>query len=320
MAELTEKVLRKHLQEDPQSTLFAQYADLLLEQDRVDQAYLLCIQGMKAHPKFATGWLILGKAALRRDERTFAKRCWMNALAADKMCLSAARLLLTTENLDLTLREAYAAAIALLNVDRNHLLARATMQLIQKRRTADSGEKSGARESEARAEPVPEKADRDRRSARKPAGKEHPPHLTKFDLYGKDKQRLKELGQTIEQMRVAKATDRKDRETPEERQAPAEPETPQTEQRLHPDEFRKHLDDAQEAGDGTGRAGENAVPEDPGIPAKMATLTFVRVLKAQGLYENALTVLNMIQSNAADQEEMAREKQELTHLLETQEH
>ncbi|NIS45871.1 MAG: hypothetical protein GWN61_07605, partial [candidate division Zixibacteria bacterium] len=71
-----------------------QYADLLLDQDRVEQAYMLSVQGVKAHPKFATGWLILGKAALRQDEKIFAKKCWMNALAADKMCLQAAELLL----------------------------------------------------------------------------------------------------------------------------------------------------------------------------------------------------------------------------------
>ncbi len=318
MAQLTEKALRKYVQEDPQSTLFAWYADLLLDQDRVDQAYLLCIQGMKAHPKFATGWLILGKAAFRRGERTFAKRCWMNALAADKMCLHAARLLLTTEELHLTLKEAHTAAVALLNVDRNHLLARATMQLIHKRRKTESGEKKRGRESDVTAGSHRGKSERDPRPSKEPALGEGQ-HLTKFDLYGKDKQHLRELVDTIEQVKSGQSADRNHRAVPDQQQEPAVPEAEREDKVHSSEELLEHLDDALETGAGTGQSGEDALPEEDTIPAKMATLTFVRVLKAQGLYENALSVLKMIPPEASNRAEIAREQRELTRLLETQE-
>jgi|GEM_PF-2215629 len=315
MAEMTEKALRKYLRANPTSTLFAKYADLLLHQDKVREAYVIAIHGVQLHPRFATGWLILGKAAFERGEAPFAKQCWMNALAADKMCLQAAELLLTTEGLDLKMKEAHVAATALLNMDRDHLIARTTMKLIAETRQG-AGQKSGVSGANAGKQ---RHADHER-FPDKNTGQQPSPGdyglFTEFELSGTDKRHIGDLLQTIERMRQTKT--RSGREEANglgsETSGTTEESSGQT---RSPAAGRQ-----QERGGSSGQANDQTpeLPdqEDITIPARMATLTFVEVLKAQGLYENALTVLQMIPRTTANAERIEQIRNELQSLLETQ--
>lgn len=321
MGEMTEKVLRKYLRANPTSTLFAKYADLLLQQDKVHEAYVIAIHGVQSHPRFATGWLILGKAALERGEAPFAKQCWMNALAADKMCLQAAELLLTTGGLDLKMKEAHIAATAILNIDSDHLVARTTMKLIaeQQRGTsrkpgtsgANPAEPSGAQGGESRGTGPGESSS---------PGESNP--LSDFELYGTDKQHISDLLRTIERMRKVRTGSKREETNGQgtgasrtQEQTSGRAEGPGDGQKQHRRGQSGRAPDSQEADEYAENLSDQ---EDITIPARMATLTFVEVLKAQGLYENALAVLKMIPRTTANAERIDRIRDELHSLLETQ--
>ena len=54
-------VLQARLSHNPGSSSFAQLALLYLGQRKVQEAIDLCVRGLKAHPRYATGHLVLGK-------------------------------------------------------------------------------------------------------------------------------------------------------------------------------------------------------------------------------------------------------------------
>jgi len=311
---LTEQTLYNFLRENPHSTLFAQYADILLDQGKVEQAYMVSVQGVKAHPKFATGWLILGKAALRQDEKIFAKKCWMNALAADKMCLQAAELLLTTESLDLKIKEAYIAASALLNVDPEHLVARTTMNMIQEQHNKTA--KTESAEPEVENVNHPEEDVKETSEIGDYSPEKSPEN--DYDLYGADTKNIADLLKTIEQMKLNR-TAQSGSDGGDQHDGVS-------------NEGKQHYETSGSIGDGStpsdGHEPEEEAPEyfsesqlasDEAIPDRMATLTFVRILKSQGLYESAMILLNRINPTDANQEQINQERQDLSHLLESKE-
>ncbi len=303
------QAILSHLRENPYSPLFARYADLLLKHDRVEEAYIIAVQGVKADPKFATGWLVLGKAALRTGDRQFTKRCWLNALAADKMCVHAAELLLTTEGLDLQIREARIAATALLNIDSEHILAKTTMRLITEKRMSGSAPMSidhlrstwdTLHENDHKAIPPEEHAPESGKS------------FSEFDIYGTDKQNREEMDRTLRRVQENQST------SADTHAAPTHPEASHSSsQRVAGDEFfesTRHQDADVEKANSQKEQAEKTIT----IPARMATLTFVQVLKSQGLYSTALEVLDRIAPTAENNKAIQEERKSLHQLIVSQ--
>ncbi|MEJ2051664.1 MAG: hypothetical protein P8Y60_17860, partial [Calditrichota bacterium] len=146
----------------------------------------------------------------------------------------------------------------------------------------------------------------------------HPENLNTYDLSGANKQHIDDLLRTIEQMRKMKAGSQskgtppeaagttsigneQDRPLPSSHAGEPAPDTGS-----EPPAFS---DDTME---------DDYPQEDITIPRRMATLTFVEVLKAQGLYENALAVLKMIPKTPSNADRIEQEWSKLTSLLEIQ--
>ena len=53
--------LKERLERDPDSLLFAQYADLLRKEGLLDEAIEIAEKGVDKHPEYATGFLVLGR-------------------------------------------------------------------------------------------------------------------------------------------------------------------------------------------------------------------------------------------------------------------
>ncbi len=53
--------LKERLEKDPDSLLFAQYADLLRKEGLLEEAIEIAERGIEKHPEYATGILVLGR-------------------------------------------------------------------------------------------------------------------------------------------------------------------------------------------------------------------------------------------------------------------
>ncbi|MCF7804301.1 MAG: hypothetical protein K9N46_08440 [Candidatus Marinimicrobia bacterium] len=137
---LSLEYVKEHVEANPDSPLFAYYADLLLQAGDTAGAYQTCSEGLEHYPEFATGWYIFGKISQAREEPEFTKTCWMKALSMDRMALQAAEDLLQSEDLDLSPEEIRSAAQAILTVDSEHGLARKRLDEITTQEEKEAGE------------------------------------------------------------------------------------------------------------------------------------------------------------------------------------
>ncbi|MFQ5708289.1 MAG: tetratricopeptide repeat protein [bacterium] len=81
--------LGEHLKDNPDSILFARYADTLLHENRVDEAIEMCESGLKKHPYYVTGHMILGKCYLAKKLYDQAEKEFKRVLLFDPKYLSA---------------------------------------------------------------------------------------------------------------------------------------------------------------------------------------------------------------------------------------
>lgn len=88
---LTEQIqyLEKKLQDNPESILFARLADSYLKAERIDDALRVCEEGVRKHPHYVTGHLILGKCYLAKRLYDQAEREFKRVLLFDPKHLSA---------------------------------------------------------------------------------------------------------------------------------------------------------------------------------------------------------------------------------------
>lgn len=81
-----------HLQEHPDSILFARLADAYLRMNHLDEAIQLCESGIKKHPYYVTGHLVLGKSYLAKKMFDQAEKEFKRVLLFDPKHLAAHKL------------------------------------------------------------------------------------------------------------------------------------------------------------------------------------------------------------------------------------
>ncbi|MFQ5601873.1 MAG: tetratricopeptide repeat protein [bacterium] len=82
----------EHLQKHPDSILFARLADIYLKKQKVEQAIQICEEGIKKHPYYVTGHLVLGKCYLANKLFDQAEQEFKRVLRFDPKYLSAHKL------------------------------------------------------------------------------------------------------------------------------------------------------------------------------------------------------------------------------------
>ncbi len=87
------EILEARFLKNPKSILFARLADYYLQQNRVDEAIHLCMEGIKYHPYYITGNFILAKAYVAANEYDKAEEALKKVLSHDRQHLAAHELL-----------------------------------------------------------------------------------------------------------------------------------------------------------------------------------------------------------------------------------
>ena len=77
------------LQQNPNSLTFGRVADTLLKMDRVDEAIQLCEDGLRRHPSYVTGHMVLGKCYLKKKLFDQAEKEFKRVLLFDSKYLAA---------------------------------------------------------------------------------------------------------------------------------------------------------------------------------------------------------------------------------------
>ncbi|MDZ7361802.1 MAG: tetratricopeptide repeat protein [candidate division KSB1 bacterium] len=77
------------LQQNPNSLTFGRVADALLKMDRVDEAIQLCEDGLRRHPSYVTGHMVLGKCYLKKKLFDQAEKEFKRVLLFDPKYLAA---------------------------------------------------------------------------------------------------------------------------------------------------------------------------------------------------------------------------------------
>ncbi|RKZ21831.1 hypothetical protein DRQ18_03835, partial [bacterium] len=81
--------LRAKLQEDPDSLLFAQYADLLRKAGRIEEAIDVLNRGIMKHPNYSMAYLVLGRCYRDQGAMDTAIRNFEQAFSLDRQSLPA---------------------------------------------------------------------------------------------------------------------------------------------------------------------------------------------------------------------------------------
>jgi len=84
--------LQVHLRANPNSMLFARLADYLLESGKVDQAIIICEEGLKKHPYYVSGHFVMGKCYLKKELYDQAEKEFKRVLFLDPKYLAAHKL------------------------------------------------------------------------------------------------------------------------------------------------------------------------------------------------------------------------------------
>lgn len=66
--------LEEQLQQNPTTILFARLADIYLDMKKVDEAIEICEEGIKKHPYYVTGHMVLGKCYLEKKQHDQAEK------------------------------------------------------------------------------------------------------------------------------------------------------------------------------------------------------------------------------------------------------
>lgn len=81
--------LKSRLQQDPDSLLFARVADGLLERGQVDEAIRICEEGIRKHPYYVTGHMVLGKCYLQKKLFDLAEKEFKRVILFDPKYIAA---------------------------------------------------------------------------------------------------------------------------------------------------------------------------------------------------------------------------------------
>lgn len=81
--------MESKVQTNPHSLAFARLADFYLEEDRVDDAIQLCLDGLEGNPTYTTGYFVLAKAYLLKNDLENAETTLKKVLSHDRHYLSA---------------------------------------------------------------------------------------------------------------------------------------------------------------------------------------------------------------------------------------
>ncbi len=77
------------LQQNPNSLTFGRVAEALMQQDRLDEAIQLCEEGIRRHPYYVTGHMVLGKCYLQKKLFDQAEKEFKRVLLFDPQYLAA---------------------------------------------------------------------------------------------------------------------------------------------------------------------------------------------------------------------------------------
>jgi len=81
--------LREKYERDPDSLIFAQYGDALRKANRIDEAITILEDGLRKHPNYATGYMILGRCYRDKNAIEAAIKEFEKAVELDKQSILA---------------------------------------------------------------------------------------------------------------------------------------------------------------------------------------------------------------------------------------
>ncbi len=81
--------LREKYERDPDSLIFAQYGDTLRKANRIDEAITILEDGLRKHPNYATGYMILGRCYRDKNAIEAAIKEFEKAVELDKQSILA---------------------------------------------------------------------------------------------------------------------------------------------------------------------------------------------------------------------------------------
>jgi tetratricopeptide (TPR) repeat protein len=83
--------LLERFESQPNGRIFAPLADCYRKLQRLDEAYKVCVDGLVRHPRYSTGFVVLGKIHLDREEFEEARTAFETVLSIDPENLIALR-------------------------------------------------------------------------------------------------------------------------------------------------------------------------------------------------------------------------------------
>jgi tetratricopeptide (TPR) repeat protein len=83
------ETLKSRLQQDPDSLLFARVADGLLDREQLDEAIRICEDGIRKHPYYVTGHMVLGKCYLKKKLFDLAEKEFKRVILFDPKYIAA---------------------------------------------------------------------------------------------------------------------------------------------------------------------------------------------------------------------------------------
>jgi tetratricopeptide (TPR) repeat protein len=85
------EALQVTLQQNPDSLTFARVADALMKMGRLDEAVQICEEGVKRHPQYVTGHMVLGKCYMQKKLYEQAEKEFKRVLLYDPKYVAAHR-------------------------------------------------------------------------------------------------------------------------------------------------------------------------------------------------------------------------------------
>ncbi len=116
------EALKSRLQQNPDSLMFARVADGLLKQGNVDEAIGVCEEGIRKHPYYVTGHMVLGKCYLQKKLFDLAEKEFKRVILFDPKYIAAHKLygdLMREHGWDNTCEMSYRKILSIDPLDKN---------------------------------------------------------------------------------------------------------------------------------------------------------------------------------------------------------
>lgn len=131
------EALKSRLQQDPDSLLFARLADSMLAHGQVDEAIRICEEGIRKHPYYVTGHMVLGKCYLKKKLFDLAEKEFKRVILFDPKYIAAHKYygdLMREVGWDNTCEMSYRKILSIDPLDRN---AREMLEALQRNKPND---------------------------------------------------------------------------------------------------------------------------------------------------------------------------------------